>query len=124
MAIDQDAFHDVWGTGGASAPADETGTRVLDPKGFESQWLTSSPETPTAKDKTTGNAATEGALNLAGGFGRGVMDVANTGAQGIGYLTNKVTKFLADRGVGGYSQADVKTAQDRSDVLNKRIEQE
>src|ERR1700761_4759927 len=37
--------------------------------------------------------------NAAGGFGKGVMDVVNTGAEGIGFLTNHVTKLLADRGI-------------------------
>jgi hypothetical protein len=47
------------------------------------------------------------------------MEVANTGAQGIGYLTNHVTKFLADRGI--LTQPDAEEAQARSDALNKRI---
>lgn len=121
MPIDQDAFHDQWGTGGASAPADETGTRTLDPGAFASQWLASD-EKPATKESAAQNPVTEGAGNLAGGFGKGVMDVVNTGAQGIGYLTNGVTKFLADRGIS--NGLDVKTEKERFDTLNKRIEQE
>jgi len=37
--LDEDSFHGLWGTGGAAVAPDETGTRVLDPKAFDSVWL-------------------------------------------------------------------------------------
>lgn len=68
------------------------------------------------------NAVVQGLRDTGAGFGHGVMEVANTGAQGIGYLTNHITKFLADRGI--LTQSDVDEAKKRSDVLDKRIPQE
>jgi hypothetical protein len=53
--MDQDAFHQLWGTAGASdaAPsADNNGTRSLDPKDFDKTWLTNNAtisETPATK---------------------------------------------------------------------------
>lgn len=39
--MDQDAFHQAWGTGGVAAPTqDDSSSRSLDPSAFESTWLT------------------------------------------------------------------------------------
>ncbi|MBX9925859.1 MAG: hypothetical protein K2Y05_05835 [Hyphomicrobiaceae bacterium] len=37
--LDENSFHGMWGTGGAGTAPDETGTRVLDPKAFDSMWF-------------------------------------------------------------------------------------
>src|SRR6202012_5939779 len=68
------------------------------------------------------NPVVQDVKNTTAGFGHGVMQVVDTGAQGIGYLTNHVTKFLADRGIG--SRTDVQEAQDRSAALDKKITEE
>lgn len=39
MPVDENAFHGLWGTSGAGVAPDETGTRVLDSKAFDSMWL-------------------------------------------------------------------------------------
>jgi hypothetical protein len=51
--MDQDAFHQMWGTGGTApaAPDDDSGTRSLDLKAFENQWLTPAPAEPAAPGK-------------------------------------------------------------------------
>ena len=61
--FDEKAFHSRWGTGGASEPADVPGTRVLDPKAFESQWLTE-PKRP-AKSTAPEQSMTEGLMRAA-----------------------------------------------------------
>jgi hypothetical protein len=123
MPIDENGFHGLWGTGGAAVAPDESGTRVLDPKAFESQWFTEPKSEKKAEPvAAAANPIIEGASNLAGGFGRGVMDVANTGAQGIGFLDRHVQKFLADRGI--ISHSDAIAAEDRGKKLDERIIQE
>lgn len=67
MPVDPD-FHSVWGTEGVAPPEAETGTRVLDPKSFSSQWLTdsSSKDIPTQNTDTamsTANAALGNAID-------------------------------------------------------------
>lgn len=37
--MDEKAFHDLWGTGGAGTAAEPTGTRVLDTKAFDQMWF-------------------------------------------------------------------------------------
>src|SRR4051812_45667458 len=67
--MDQDAFHQMWGTGGVApaAPAqDDNGTRVLDNKQFEQQWLTPKATGPVQENTDTypsaANAAAGGAI--------------------------------------------------------------
>jgi hypothetical protein len=48
MPIDESGFHGLWGTGGAASAPEETGTRVLDPKAFDSTWF-SEPKAKEAK---------------------------------------------------------------------------
>lgn len=112
-------FDSVWGTSGAASTPAPTGTVVLDPKEFEKTWLTSKEEKKEEKEEKSNSAVVQGLRDTGAGFGHGVMEVANTGSQGIGYLTNHVTKFLADRGIVSQSEAD--EAKKRSEILNKRI---
>lgn len=64
--FDEKAFHSRWGTGGASEPADVTGTRVLDPKAFESQWLTEPKAKPGEEPIDIGQGRAEGVQMLRG----------------------------------------------------------
>lgn len=61
--FDEKAFHSRWGTGGASEPADVPGTRVLDPKAFESRWLAEPKQT--AKSTAPEQSVTEGLMRAA-----------------------------------------------------------
>lgn len=64
--FDEKSFHDLWGTGGTKAPADVTGTRVLDPKAFESQWLTEPKVRPGEEPVDIGQGRAEGVQLLRG----------------------------------------------------------
>lgn len=91
-------------------------------KSFEDDFNVAPSSSSPASPQDDPGAVIQGLRDTGAGFGHGVMEVANTGAQGIGYLTNHVTKFLADRGI--LSQSDVDEAKKRSEVLAKRIPQE
>jgi hypothetical protein len=64
--IDKRSFHGIWGTEGAAPAADETGTRVLDPKAFESQWFTSKQESGKDSSADIGQGRAEGVNFLRG----------------------------------------------------------
>lgn len=66
MPMDEKAFHGIWGTEGAKAPADETGTRVLDPKAFESQWLVEPKKSAGDEPVDIGQGRAEGVQFLRG----------------------------------------------------------
>lgn len=69
MPIDPDVFHGVWGTGGVAPAQEETGTRVLDPKAFDSMWLAepkAEPGTPSEPVDIGVNRA--GAVNVLRGI--------------------------------------------------------
>lgn len=67
--MDQDAFHNLWGTAGAgpAAPPDDTGTRSLDPKAFENVWLK-----PAAEEPTKTSVPSASATSAASGFIEGI----------------------------------------------------
>jgi hypothetical protein len=64
--MDDQAFHNLWGTGGIAPAAEETGTHVLDPKAFESQWLTPKQDSGTASPEDIGQGRAEGVNFLRG----------------------------------------------------------
>ncbi|TCU73945.1 hypothetical protein EDE08_10427 [Bradyrhizobium sp. R2.2-H] len=64
--LDSKSFDEIWGTGGAKAPADVTGTRVLDPKDFESKWLTEPKAKPGEEPIDIGQGRAEGVQLLRG----------------------------------------------------------
>ncbi|MBR0685309.1 hypothetical protein JQ594_05240 [Bradyrhizobium manausense] len=64
--LDEKSFHELWGTGGAQAPADVTGTRVLDPKTFENQWLAEPKASPDEAPIDIGQGRAEGVQLLRG----------------------------------------------------------
>lgn len=64
----EDDFHRLWGTGGAAVAPDETGTRVLDPKSFDSMWLSE----PKSTGKSRGEVPMPGATSLASGYIEGI----------------------------------------------------
>lgn len=100
----------------------DSGSKKSAPKGFEDDFEVAPVTASEPLIAPPSGAIARGAYDLAGGFGHGVKEVVNTGAQGIGYLTNHITKFLADRGIG--SQADLDEAQKRYDTLNKSVAKE
>ena len=51
MPLDENAFHGLWGTAGAGVAPDETGTRTLDPKAFDSMWFAEPKTVAPAKSK-------------------------------------------------------------------------
>lgn len=67
--MDDDAFHQLWGTSGVApaAPADDSGTRSLDPKSFADTWL----KTPPA-DEPQPAVPSPGATSVASGFIEGI----------------------------------------------------
>jgi hypothetical protein len=64
--MDEQTFHSIWGTDGVAPPADETGTSVLDPQAFESQWLTPKSEKPQSQAEDIGQGRAEGVQFLRG----------------------------------------------------------
>lgn len=102
--LDEDSFHGVWGTGGAAVAPDETGTRVLDPKAFDSMWFSTpkdeskAPARPNVtKPGVLANSEHEGiwgALkNIATGAVKGAGDVV-----GVVGNTANLADYLLSRG--------------------------
>lgn len=101
--VDEGSFHGYWGTEGAGTAPDETGTRVLDPKGFGSFWFSepvpeAGPRRPNVtKPGVLANSEHEGiwgALkNIATGAVKGAGDVV-----GIVGNTAHLADYLLARG--------------------------
>lgn len=66
MPLDENAFHGLWGTAGAGVAPDDSGTRTLDPKAFDSMWLTE------PKKSTKAEVPMPAATALASGFIEGI----------------------------------------------------
>ncbi len=104
MAMDENNFHTLWGTGGANAAPEESGTRVLDTKAFDSMWFAEPKVVKAEKAKPVvtkpgvlANAEHEGVWgalkNIATGAVRGAGDIA--GAVGN---TAHLADYLLARG--------------------------
>lgn len=127
--MDDKAFHDLWGTGGIAPAQEESGSRVLDSKSFDSMWLTD----PKAEKKTPAEAAPPlpkpGALansehegiwgplkNIATGAIKGLGDAAGA----VGNTANMADYLVsrAESAVTGNSLEDVqaKHAATKADI--------
>lgn len=86
-----DAFHDVWGTGGVTAAPDDNGTRVLDPKSFADSWLKSGPPEATKENTDTATSTANAAL---GGAIEGVPIVGPAIKSGTEKLSAKIRSLM------------------------------
>lgn len=82
--MDQDAFHQMWGTTGVAPTPDDTGTRSLDPKSFEGAWLTDN----SPPQETKGSVPAPASTAMASGFIQGIPIVGP-------YLNSGVLKSVA-----------------------------
>lgn len=106
--MDQDAFHQLWGTTGLAAPlasaADDV-TRSLDPKNFEATWLKTSPETkkePVVRPGALGNKADDGIWAPLKNIATGAIKGAGNAVGFVGNTAN-MADYLIARGVAGYT---------------------
>src|SRR4051794_18278147 len=99
--LNEDSFHGFWGTDGAGTAPDETGTRVLDPKAFDSFWFSSPKAEAEAKRPNVtkpgvfANSDHEGVWgplkNIATGAVKGLGDVVGV----VGNTANLADYLLA-----------------------------
>lgn len=94
MPFDEKRFHGIWGTEGASAPADETGTRVLDPKAFENKWLVEPKAAPGEEPVDIGQSRAEGVQLL-----RGVPIAGAYADKAAAALNAAATPFISTPGM-------------------------
>lgn len=99
--MDQDAFHNLWGTSGAAAPApaDDSSTRALDPKAFESTWLQSAPEpkgkAPITRPGALGNKADDGVWAPLKNIATGAIKGLGNSVGAIGNTANMADYIMA-----------------------------
>lgn len=117
--MNEKEFHDLWGTGGAAPAQDETGTRVLDQKAFDSMWLSEPKEVPAVKAapvvtkpgilaNTEGEGIWGALKNIATGAVKGAGDVVGV----VGNTANLADYLLArgESAVSGKPLEDVQAS--------------
>jgi hypothetical protein len=104
MPVDENAFHGVWGTGGAGVAPDETGTRVLDPKAFDNMWFSTpkneskAPERPNVtKPGVLSNSEHEGIWGPLKNIATGAVEGAGDIVGAVGNTAN-LADYLLSRG--------------------------
>lgn len=112
-ALNENSFHDVWGTGGVTP---DPVTRALDTKAFESQWLTEEPK-KAARYSMPSPAATSAAsgfiegIPIAGPYIKSGVEMAAAKARSLRDSTSYADELATVRG------ANTQAAQDHP-VLN------
>lgn len=127
--MDEKEFHDLWGISGVTPAQDETGTRVLDPKAFDSMWLTepklekkvvAPPVAPAPKPGVLANSEHEGIWgplkNIATGAIKGLGDAA--GAVGN---TANLADYLVSRAESAATGNPLEDVQARHAALKKKV---